>query len=459
MFRARTDRTDPSGRSATGWDTRRQSCGCFPIATRGRSLVTARSTVDAAHPTVGAANVTVVAARATVVLVAVATIAAAGCTDDPAVPPAASEMVARYGLETMPPMVHPPDNPPNAHRIALGRLLFFDPVQSAHMDVACATCHLPRFAFTDGRNLPAGPSGIGLGPDRTLTDSTMVEEGRNSPTVINVGFNRFFRQTTTDGFLFWDGRKRKLENLVTLPQREFSEMRASVYPVELALDSVIARLRSLEEYEAAFGLAYPDRAADVAAGRSASAIDSATIAMSIAQFIRSLEGVNSPYDRFVRGEDGALTEQQKRGLVLFHEKGRCVECHVGPMFSDFNFHVVGARQLGPGFQETPHEDLGRWNATRLDADRYRFRTPSLRNVAETAPYMHSGGYASLREAVEFFDRGGGDHPHVPTERLELRPLHLTPREIDALVAFLEALTDLPDVDAPDRVPSGLIPPR
>lgn len=382
------------------------------------------------------------------------------CDDGgPVTPSTASELVVRYGLEAMPAMMHPTDNPPDENRIELGRLIFFDPIQSAHHDVACGTCHLPRFGFTDGRDLPAGPSGVGMGPDRVLTDPTMVFEARNSPTVVNVGFNRFFRQVTDEGFMFWDGRKRKLENLVTLPQREFSEMRGSVYPIELALDTVIARLRSIAEYELLFRDAFPERAAAIAAGRAASAIDSATISMSLAQFIRSLKGVDSPYDRFVRGDDGALTEQQKRGLVLFHEKGGCVRCHTGPVFSDFNFHVVGAKQLGPGFQETPHEDFGRWNVTRLDADRYRFRTPPLRNVARTGPYMHSGGYDTLREVVEFFNRGGGDLPQVPDERLDIAPLGLTSAEIDALVAFLESLTDLPDVDAPDRVPSGLEPPR
>lgn len=385
---------------------------------------------------------------------------AATCGDGgPVSPPSQRDLVQRYGLEPLPPMLHPAENPADAARIELGRLLFFDPIQSAKMDVACGTCHLPRLGFADGRDLPVGPSGQGLGPDRVLTDPAMVEEGRNSPTVINVGFNRFFKQSTTDGFLFWDGRKRRLENLVTLPQREFSEMRGDAYPVELAFDSVLARLRAIDEYERLFRLAYPARAPDVNSAGALSAIDSSTVAMSLAQFVRSLVGINSPYDRYVRGDAGALTDQQKDGLVLFHEKADCVRCHAGPMFSDFNFHVVGAKQLGPGFQETPHEDFGRWNVTRLDNDRYRFRTPSLRNVARTAPYMHSGGYATLRAVVEFFNRGGGDHPHVARERLDVTPLGLTRTEIDALVAFLEALTDVPLVEAPERVPSGLEPPR
>ncbi len=386
--------------------------------------------------------------------------AASGCGDGgPSTPPGQSELVSRYGLELLPPMMHPANNPPDPARVDLGRLIFFDPVQSGEHDVACSTCHLPRFGFADGRDLPAGPSGVGLGPERTLMDPKMVLEARNAPTVVNVGFNRFIKQWTPDGFMFWDGRKRRLENLVTLPQREFSEMRGDTYPVEVTLDTLIARLRSIPEYEERFQGAFPDRTAQIRLGTIPSAIDSLSISMALAQFVRSLESRDSPYDRFVAGDEDALTEQQRRGLVLFHEKGGCADCHTGPMFSDFDFHVVGARQQGPGFQETPHEDFGRWGVTRLESDRFRFRTPSLRNVAETAPYMHAGGYATLRDAVEFFNRGGGDHPFVSRESLELQPLGLSSREIDDIVAFLESLTDLPDVEVPTRLPSGLEPPH
>lgn len=380
---------------------------------------------------------------------------AAACGDGPAALPGPSELVARYGLEPMPEMIFPADNLPDPGRIALGRLLFFDPVQSGGLDVACGTCHLPRLGFTDGRELPAGPSGEGMGPERILTDPLMEPEARNAPTIINVGFNRFGAQDTHEGFMFWDGRKRRLENLVLLPQLEFTEMRGRHYPPEHALDTVLARLRSIPEYEGLFREAYPGAAARVAAGEAASAIDSLTLARSLAAFVRSVKSIDAPYDRFVAGDADALTAAQRRGLVLFHGKAGCAACHSGPLFSDFRFHVVGARQQGPGFQETPHDDLGRWNTTRLDADRYRFRTPSLRNVAETGPYTHAGAYATLRDVVAFFDRGGGDHPFVDPARLDIAPLGLSEREIDDLVAFLEALSDPPDVEAPEQVPSGL----
>jgi cytochrome c peroxidase len=390
----------------------------------------------------------------TVTLVLVASVA---CTDDSTTE--ALDLVTRYGLEPMPEMVHPLDNPPNPDRIALGRLLFFDPIQSADRDVACGTCHLPRFGFTDARDLPLGPSGEGLGPERRLTDPTMVPEGRHSPTVINVGFNRFAAQNTADGFMFWDGRKRRIENLVLLPQREFSEMRGDLYPIEVTVDTVLTRLRGIPEYETLFRTAFPAKADRVDRGLAESAIDSVSVTQSLAQFIRSLTSTESAYDRFVGGDGTALTEAQKRGLVLFHEKAECASCHSGPMFSDFDFHVVGAKQLGPGFQGTPHDDLGRWHVTRVDRDRYRFRTPSLRNLTLTAPFMHSGGYETIRDVLEFKNRAGGDHPFVDRATIELEPLRLSERELDDLEAFLGALTDDPGVDAPESVPSGLPVPR
>lgn len=377
----------------------------------------------------------------------------AACAAGDGTGPIREDLVARYGLELLPAMVFPPGNQASPERVELGRLLFFDPIMSGLKDVACATCHHPVFAMADGRALPAGPSGVGLGPDRRLTDPNMVFEARNSPTVVNAGFNRFFGEVTPDGFLFWDGRRRRLENLVTLPQREFSEMRADVYPVEVTLDSVLTRLREIAEYEALFRTAFPDQA------DAPSAIDSLTLSQTLAQFIRSLVGDRSAYDRYVGGDPAALSDAQKRGLILFHEKGGCVSCHVGPMFSDFGFHVVAARQQGPGFQSTPHEDFGRWNVTHLENDRWAFRTPSLRNVAETGPYMHAGTYGTLHDAVEFMASGDRHLSRVPSNRIELVPRQLSPEEIDDLVAFLHALTDLPPVEVPDRLPSGLEVPR
>lgn len=384
----------------------------------------------------------------------------AGCSDGggPVGPPPGG-LVERLGLEPLPEMPHPEDNPPDSARVRLGRLLFFDPVLSGTKGVACATCHHPDFAMADGRELPVGPGGRGLGPDRIQTDSSIVPEARNAPTLINVGFNQFGSQFTASGFMFWDGRARSLERLTVLPLLEEDEMRGHAYPVQVAVDSALERLRSIPRYVELFRDAFPGRAARVDSGELESAVDSLPYAQAVAQFVRSLEGDDSPYDRFVEGDPDALTAAQKRGLELFHGEAGCAECHSGPMLSDFRFHVVGAEQQGPGFRFTPHQDLGRWIVTDLEADRRAFRTPSLRNVAETAPYTHAGTYDSLRSAVELFLDGGGDHSAIPEERLdpELQEVDLTGREISDLLAFLESLTDVPEVEVPDSVPSGLPP--
>lgn len=384
---------------------------------------------------------------------------AAACADSGPAGPELDALARQLGLEALPPVPHPEDNPPDPKRVELGRLLFFDPVLSGTKDASCGTCHHPQFGMTDGRDLPAGASGRGLGPDRVLTDPDIPLEARNSPTTVNVAFNQFAAQVTAAGFMFWDGRARSLERLAILPLLERSEMRGDAYPVQEAVDSAMARLREIPEYRALFRDAFPERAAEVDAGEAEFVVDSLRYARAVAQFVRAQVGDDSPYDRFVAGDGNALSPAQKRGLLLFHGKAGCAECHSGPMLSDFRFHVVGARQQGPGFRFTPHEDFGRWIVTELESQRWAFRTPSLRNAAETGPYMHAGGYATLREVVEFFDRGGGDEPSIPRRRLDpaLEPLGLSEREKEDLVAFLESLTDLPEVEVPERVPSGLPP--
>lgn len=394
---------------------------------------------------------------------AIATVAAlallAACSDAGPAGPPPTDLAERLELEPLPAMPHPDDNPPDSAKVSLGRLLFFDPVLSGTKDVACATCHHPDFAMADGRELPVGPGGRGLGPAREQHDPSILPEARNAPTLVNVGFNQFGAQFTSSGFMFWDGRARSLERLTVLPLREEDEMRGNAYPVQVAVDSALERLRAIPEYVRLFREAYPERAARADSGDLDSAVDSLAYARAVAQFVRSLKGDDSPYDRFVTGDPDALTAAQKRGLELFHGKAGCAECHSGPMLSDFLFHVVGAEQQGPGFRFTPHQDLGRWIVTDLEEDRWAFRTPSLRNVAVTAPYTHAGAYDSLRAAVELFLDGGGDHAAIPDDRLdpELEPVELSEREISDLLAFLESLTDVPEVRVPDSVPSGLPP--
>ncbi len=380
----------------------------------------------------------------------------------------------RFALETLGPIPYPPDNPPRQERIALGRLLFFDPILAGEKDVACGTCHHPDFAFADRRQFGAGASGRGLGPERVVSVSAVTQlpiqlEPRNSPTVFNTAFNLDESGVPShDGLQFWDGRVSGLEVQSTKPITSRVEMRGDAYPgaedvaAAAALDSVLARLQEIPAYEALFANAFPELTSP-----GGSAIDSSTYTRAIAAYERELVTRNSPYDRYVNGEDDALTALQKEGLELFFTKARCAGCHSGPMFTNFDFIVKGIPQEGEGKDVIPGDDTGREEHTGDSQDRYAFRVPTLRNVALTPPYMHDGVFHTLDEVIRFCNDGAQPrHAAVTDEMLEedLRePLGLTEDEIRALVSFLEALTDPgTELDSflltvPESVPSGLTP--
>ncbi len=359
----------------------------------------------------------------------------------------------------------------------LGRLLFWDPVLSGPMDVSCATCHHPDFAYADGRALSLGPGAVGLGPDRIDTaDGAIPVAQRNSPTLLNVAYNGLDRQrrrrrggprftplpadfesvNAERAPMFWDRRARSLETQALLPLTIREEMRGDAYPEEAAVDSVVARLRAIPEYVSLFRDVY-------GAGTS---IDATQIAGAIAAFERTLVTRNSPFDRFLAGEEGALTTQQRRGLDEFNEAD-CSDCHRGPMLSDFNMHAEGVAE-NPLLAEPDAGD-----------GRFRFRTPTLRNVAVTAPYMHNGMLGTLEEVLAFYDRGRSENPNVSNrrrrrgdnDRRDETPAtpgrlsgrfrgvdDMTVQQQEDIIAFLEALTD-PDFDRtiPARLPSGLPP--
>lgn len=395
-----------------------------------------------------------------------------GAASDVVVTPRADEapdpaaLRARLDLEAMPiAKRYPPWNPPMPERVALGRLLFFDPILSGERDVACGTCHHPDLGWADGRQLPVGVAGghyhpNALGPDRVTGISGMSGQPvgmtpRNAPTVLNTAFNGFFSPRPEFlSLMFWDGRvENGLEEQALKPPTSRVEMAGDAYPTDQALGIVIARLRGVAEYRALFAQAFPETEED------ASAITDENLGMALAAFQRELVTPDSPYDRFIAGEDDALTPAQLRGLDLFFGQAACEACHFGPMLSDFSFHIQGVAQIGPGRPETPGDDIGRAEVTGRDEDRYAFRTPGLRNVALTAPYMHDGAHNSLHEVVEFYDRGGNDLG-LPKEALDVRifPLGLDQRQRDDLVAFMESLNGrLPNVTVPERVPSGLVP--
>jgi cytochrome c peroxidase len=360
--------------------------------------------------------------------------------------------------------------------VELGRLLFWDPILSGSRDIACGTCHHPDFAYADGRQLSLGTGSVGLGPARMdRSGGAIPVVKRNSPTVLNVAFNggrgrgRGRRNAVASPLtvdaeraarapMFWDRRVRSLETQALEPIKALEEMRGNAYPEAVAVDSVLARLNAIPEYVTLFWEVY---------GRGA-AIDARQLAGAISAFERSLVAVNSPFDRFRAGDSTAMTPQQIRGMEEFDDAG-CENCHDGIMFSDFDLEAEGVGE----HPLLAQPDTG--------AGRFRFRTPSLRNVALTAPYMHNGTLATLPDVLRHYDNGVSVNPNVldrgPRNRrgdddddgvdgVRLATLSgqfrrvddMSDREMTDIIAFLHALTD-EDFDRaiPTRVPSGLPP--
>jgi cytochrome c peroxidase len=298
---------------------------------------------------------------------------------------------------------------------------------------------------------------VGLGPARVdLSKGRIPPVKRNSPTVLNTAFNGVDenggrRRNRGGAPMLWDSRIRTLELQALEPLKAQEEMRGDAYSEADAVDSVIARLQAIPEYVTLFRNAFD----------TTSAIDAQQFGAALAAFERTLVAMNSPFDRFRAGERDALTEQQRRGMDTFDEVG-CDRCHEGPMFSDFDLHAEGVRE-NPKLAEP---DAG----TR----RFRFRTPSLRNVALTAPYMHNGMLRTLEDVLRFYDRGRSENPNVVNRRdddddddddgfAELsgrfrRVDDMSAGEQRDIIAFLQSLTDSNfDRTIPARVPSGLRP--
>lgn len=313
----------------------------------------------------------------------------------------------------------PPDNPINKDKVALGRTLFFDPRLSINDSVSCATCHSPQLAFSDSRQ-------VSLGVELRAGD-------RNAPTIINRAFSRE---------QFWDGAANSLEEQAKRPL---------VNPKEMAMPShelLIKKLANIKGYRSWFKRVF---------GRDVN-IDDLTRA--IAAFERTVVSGNSRYDRFKNGNQQALDEAEKRGLALFDGKARCAQCHNGPNFTDEKYHNIGV-----GWDATL-VDLGRYKVTNKEEDIGAFKTPTLREIAGTAPYMHNGSHATLAETVAFYNRGGIANPFLdvemkrpkltleqmleyhekrtgpgkPAPETELLRLELTEQEQADLVAFLKTLS-------------------
>jgi cytochrome c peroxidase len=285
----------------------------------------------------------------------------------------------------------PDDNPMTDDKIALGKFLYFDGRLSKDGTIACSSCHNPFHGFADPE--PTSP-GVGL-----------LRGGRNSPTVLN----RLFSAEQ-----FWDGRAKDLEEQAHGPLTN---------PVEMAMgshDEVVKNVKAVKGYAPLFKKAFGDEA-----------ITMDRIAKAIAAYERTVVTGNSPFDRYQAGDKDALSVSAVRGLALFNGKANCVTCHVGFNFSDENY-----RNLGVGMDK-PKPDLGRYDVTKKDEDRGAFKTPTLRNIVLTAPYMHDGSEHTLLDVVEFYDRGGVKNPHLSAD---IKPLGLSMQEKLDLVAFMEALT-------------------
>ena len=392
---------------------------------------------------------------------------------------------------------------------ALGRLLFYDPILSGNREVACATCHHPRFGTGDGLPLGIGDGGRGLGPDR-IADAANAPERRiprNAPALFNLGAHEFT-------VLFHDGRievdPSRPSGLRTPMGTEMEEGFASLlsaqtmFPVlsgdEMAghygenevskavrtgiitgeggaWDLLSARVRAIPEFEAMFADAFPGRP-----------ITFTAISDAVAAFMEAeWRSDGSSFDAHLRGErplDGKAAE----GMALFYGEAGCAACHSGPFQTDHSFHAMGTPQIGPGKAERFERharDTGRMRVTGDPADAYAFRTPSLRNVTRTGPWGHAGAHDDLRAFLlshldpdaewprpDMPSIGGAEDWRVaddPAEREairgavqgEARPVRAD--EVDALLAFLAALEDpvalAGRAGIPDRVPSGLAVPR
>jgi cytochrome c peroxidase len=307
---------------------------------------------------------------------------------------AASDRRVPLGVDLYMPI--PEDSPLTPARVALGRHLFSDAVLSRDGTRTCAACHNPQRAFTDGRPLAIGIRG------QTGT--------RNAPTLINRGYGRSH---------FWDGRAASLEQQVIEPISNPREL-------DLSLDEAVDRLVLTPAYRDRFEAAF---------GRPVNRDD---LARALASYVRSIVAGDSPFDRHVNGDTTALSEEARRGLQLFRGKANCTACHVGPLLTDEQFHNTGiAWRSSPGSRLATFQDPGRFAVTGKDVDRGAFKTPTLREVARTAPYMHDGSLATLAEVVDYYDRGGNPNAFRDPE---LRPLELTPDEKRALIAFLGSLS-------------------
>lgn len=300
----------------------------------------------------------------------------------------ASGPTAPLGLDRYRPT--PADNPLTPAKVALGRRLFQDRGLSRDGTLSCAVCHDPSRAFTNGRVVALGVDGSA--------------GRRNVPTLINRVYGASF---------FWDGRAESIEQQVVQPLLSPREMATTA-------DAVVAAVRRDAGYRRQFLAAF---------GREPQLPD---IARALASYVRTIRSGNSRYDCFRSGAASALTEQEQRGMRVFFGTGSCGSCHAGPNITDERFHNTGV-----AFRNGRLLDPGRFVVTQKTVDRGAFKTPTLREVARTAPYMHDGSLPTLEDVVDYYDRGGSANPDLD---VILHPLGLSVQDKRALIAFLRTLS-------------------
>ena len=346
---------------------------------------------------------------AVVLVTSLATAAPQNGTADPAArqPARSTRPPIPLGLDLLVPV--PRDNPWLPAVVRLGRDLFFDTGLSLDGATACASCHAPELGFTDGQVLSVGAFG--------------AVGSRNAPTLVNRAYGRFF---------FLDGRAASLEEQALHPIGQAGEL-------GLGVAAAVARLSREGDYAGRFRAAF---------GRPVNAGD---VGRAVASYVRTILSGNAPFDRYASGDLDALDGQQRRGLELFRGRANCDVCHVGPNFSDEGFHNTGVAWR-PGDMASAittavavaaiatsgsFADDGRFAVSGRQRDRGAFKTPTLREVVRTAPYMHDGSFVTLEEVVDFYDRGGNPNPGLDRQ---VQPLNLTDAEKGALVGFLRSLS-------------------
>lgn len=301
------------------------------------------------------------------------------------------------------PLVIPPDNPLTPEKIELGKQLFFDKRLSRDDTISCASCHDPQKGWSNGEAFATGVRGqVG---------------GRSAPSIVNAAYS---------DLQFWDGRALALEGQALGPIQNPIEM-------DMSLDEVVAKLNKIEGYRTAFRQVFNTD------------VTTDGIAKAIASFERTCLSGDAPYDRFKAGDKTALSEAAQRGMKVFFGKAQCSSCHTGHSFSDFSFHNIGI-----GMEKEKCDD-GRLAVTKVLGDKGSFKTPTLREIGRTGPYMHDGRFKTLEEVVDYYDKGGFNNPQLDEG---IFPLKLTPQEKADLVKFLaEGLssTSYPDV-APPKLP-------